>query len=129
MGYKVFYDIESLSSGKFNAKLLEVIDECNDVLVILPPNSLERCVNEDDWLRLEVAYAIRQGKNIIPIMMKGFEWGKNIPEDIKELKEMIDSDIESVGGVEGFNNYYCANECITSWIDRVLDIVERMNEK
>ena len=27
MGYKVFYDIESLSSGKFNAKLLEVIDE------------------------------------------------------------------------------------------------------
>ena len=86
LGYKVFYDIESLSSGKFNAKLLEVIDECNDVLVILPPNSLERCVNEDDWLRLEVAYAIRQGKNIIPIMMKGFEWGKNIPEDIKELK-------------------------------------------
>ena len=62
LGYKVFYDIESLSSGKFNAKLLEVIDECNDVLVILPPNSLERCVNEDDWLRLEVAYAIRQGK-------------------------------------------------------------------
>lgn len=53
----------------------------------------------------------------------------SIEKDIKELKEMIDSDIESVGGVEGFNNYYCANECITSWIDRVLDIVERMNEK
>lgn len=53
----------------------------------------------------------------------------SIEEDIKELKEMIDSDIESVGGVEGFNNYCCANECITSWIDRVLDIVERMNEK
>ena len=53
----------------------------------------------------------------------------SIEEDIKELKEMIDSDIESVGGVEGFNNYHCANECITSWIDRVLDIVERMNEK
>lgn len=30
----------------------------------------------------------------------------SIEEDIKELKEMIDSDIESVGGVEGFNNYY-----------------------
>lgn len=55
--------------------------------------------------------------------------GNSIEEDIKELKEMIDSDIESVGGVEGFNNYCCANECITSWIDRVLDIVERMNEK
>ena len=53
----------------------------------------------------------------------------SIEEDIKELKGMIDSDIESAGGVEGFNNYYCANECITSWIDRVLDIAERMNEK
>lgn len=60
-------------------------------------------------------------KDYIPVSL--------VEEMIKELKEMIDSDIESVGGVEGFNNYYCANECITSWIDRVLDIVERMNEK
>lgn len=52
----------------------------------------------------------------------------SIEEDMTELREMIDSDIKSVGGVEGFNNYYCANECITSWIDRVLDIIERMNK-
>ena len=49
-------------------------------------------------------------------------------EEIKELKEMIDSDIESVGGVEGFNNYCAAHEVITSWIDRILNIVERMEE-
>lgn len=46
-------------------------------------------------------------------------------DKIKELREMIDSDIESVGGVEEFNNYYCANETITSWIDRILDILEK----
>ena len=86
LGYKVFYDIESLSAGKFNQRLLEVIDECNDVLVILPPNSLDRCINEEDWLRLEVSHAINQGKNIIPIMMNGFEWNDNIPEEMKELK-------------------------------------------
>ncbi len=50
-------------------------------------------------------------------------------EEIKELKEMIDSDIESVGGIEGFNNYCAAHEVITSWIDRILNIVERMSEK
>ena len=50
-------------------------------------------------------------------------------EEINELKEMINSDIESVGGVEGFNNYCAAHEVITSWIDRILDIIERMNEK
>ena len=49
-------------------------------------------------------------------------------EEIKELKEMINGDIESVGGVEGFNNYCAAHEVITSWIDRILNIIERMEE-
>lgn len=52
-----------------------------------------------------------------------------IKEEIQELREMIDSDIESVGGVEGFNNYCVAHEVITSWIDRILNIIERMEEK
>ena len=52
-----------------------------------------------------------------------------LKDEIKELKEMIDSDIESVGGVEEFNNYCCAHECITSWIDRILDIIEKLEEK
>lgn len=50
-------------------------------------------------------------------------------EQIKELREMIDRDIEGVGGVEGFNNYCCANEVITNWIDRILDILEEMESK
>lgn len=53
----------------------------------------------------------------------------SIEEDITELREMIDSDIETVGGVENFNQYCCSVEVITSWIDRVLDIVERINKK
>lgn len=44
-------------------------------------------------------------------------------EEIKELREKIDNDIESVGGVEEFNNYSYANEYITSWIDSILDIL------
>ena len=42
-GYRVFLDIESLRSGKFNEKLLEVISQCRDLVVILPPGALERC--------------------------------------------------------------------------------------
>lgn len=53
----------------------------------------------------------------------------SIEEDIAELREMIDSDIEAVGGVENFNQYYYSVEVITSWICRVLDIVERINKK
>ena len=53
----------------------------------------------------------------------------SIEEDITQLREMINSDIESVGGLENFNQYCCSAEVITSWIDRVLDIIERVNEK
>ena len=53
----------------------------------------------------------------------------SIEEDITKLREMIDSDIEAAGGVENFNQYCCSAEVITSWIDRVLDIVEKINEK
>ena len=49
-GYRVFLDIESLNAGKFNEKLLEVIEECKDIVVVLPPNGLDRCNNEGDWL-------------------------------------------------------------------------------
>ena len=50
-------------------------------------------------------------------------------EEINKLKEMIDSDIERIGGIENFNNYCAAHEVITSWIDRILDIIGRLEDK
>lgn len=85
LGYTVFYDVESLRSGKFNDKLLDVIDECNDVLVVLPQHALDRCINPDDWVRKELAQSLKANKNIVPIMMRNFEWPPNLPDDLKEL--------------------------------------------
>jgi hypothetical protein len=69
LGYSVFLDVESLRSGNFNEQLNSLIEKCKDFIVILPENALDRCVNEDDWLRLEVQHAIKHKKNIIPIML------------------------------------------------------------
>lgn len=85
LGYTVFYDVESLRSGKFNNKLLDIIDECNDVLVVLPQHALDRCINPDDWVRKELAQSLKANKNIVPIMMRNFEWPLNLPDDLKEL--------------------------------------------
>ena len=60
MGYRVFFDVESLRSGYFNTKLYSVIDECRDFLLILSPGALDRCANPDDWVRLEVERALAQ---------------------------------------------------------------------
>lgn len=85
LGYRVFIDVEALNSGKFNEQLLTVIKNCTDFIVVLPPNALDRCENRDDWVRREVMCAIENKKNIIPIMLAGFEWPATMPEGMEEL--------------------------------------------
>ena len=81
-GYRVFFDLESMRSGKFNEQLYQVIEQCKDFVLVLPPDSLDRCHNEDDWVRLEILEAIRTGKNIIPVLLTGFKWPETMPKGL-----------------------------------------------
>jgi RNA polymerase subunit RPABC4/transcription elongation factor Spt4 len=85
-GYNVFLDIENLNSGSFNNKLLNVIDNCKDFLLICSENSLDRCNNDGDWVRLEIAYALQKNKNIIPVMLRGFAFPDTLPADIEAIR-------------------------------------------
>ena len=71
--YNVFFDHESLSSGRFDTKLLDIISECNDVIVILSKGCLERCRNEGDWFMSEIRCALENNKNIVLLMTEDFE--------------------------------------------------------
>ena len=82
MGYSVFYDIESMRSGAFNNQIYSAIDQCEDVLLVLPPNGLDRCADEGDWVRKEIEYALNSGKNIIPLLMNGFQFPNDMPTSI-----------------------------------------------
>ena len=84
-GYSVFYDIESMRSGRFNEQLYEKIEESDDFLLILTPDCLDRCKNSDDWVRKEIEYAVKLNKNIIPIVTREFELPENLPETMKDL--------------------------------------------
>lgn len=85
--YSVFLDTESLRSGKFNEQLLQVIDQCSDVIILLSPHSLDRSLkNADDWVRREIAYALQKNKNIIPVFLEDFELPDQLPYEISELK-------------------------------------------
>ena len=85
-GCRVFFDTDSLRSGDFNTELLRVIDECKDFILILMPGSLDRCVNEDDWVRQELAQALASGKNVIPILGAGFSFPEELPEEIDAVR-------------------------------------------
>lgn len=84
--YTVFQDLESLRSGNFNTALYDVIEDCQDFILILSPGALDRCVNPGDWVKNEIVHALKHGKNIIPIMMRGFEWPETLPPELEDLR-------------------------------------------
>lgn len=85
VGLNPFFDLEELRSGQFNVKLYKAIEDSANFLLVLPPNSLDRCINKDDWLRLEIEHAIEKDKNIVPLMMNGFSWPASIPTSMDKL--------------------------------------------
>lgn len=85
VGLNPFFDLEELRSGQFNEKLYKAIDDSVNFLLVLPPNSLDRCKNDGDWLRLEIEHAMEKEKNIIPVMMSGFDWPEELPTSMSKL--------------------------------------------
>lgn len=85
VGLNPFFDLEELRSGQFNVKLYKAIEDSANFLLVLPPKSLDRCTAEDDWLRLEIEHAVEKDKNIIPLMMSGFEWPSDLPPSMEKL--------------------------------------------
>ena len=81
-----FLDLEELRSGPFNEKLYDAIEKCENFIIVLPPNALDRCVNEDDWVRLEIEHALEHKKNIIPLFINGFEFPEDLPPSIRALR-------------------------------------------
>ena len=87
-GYQVFYDIETLKSGAFDTKLYQKIEECDDFLLILPPQALDRCIYDEDWVRCELRHALKQKKNIIPVLMRNFVFPPQLPDDIQAVSKI-----------------------------------------
>ena len=80
--YSVFLDFDELKDGKFDERILEAIAEAPVFLFILSSHSLDRCVNEDDWVRKEIEHAYSLGKHIIPVNKDG-DFG-HLPEGLPE---------------------------------------------
>ena len=84
-GFRVFIDTDEMHSGKFDKQLYSRIENCKDFLLILCPEALDRCHDENDWVRNEILHAIKCKKNIIPMLFQGFEWPGKMPEGMQDL--------------------------------------------
>lgn len=74
-GYDVFFDYQSTDSGDFEKIILDNIRARAHFIVVLTPSALDRCKEPDDWLRREIETAIDEKRNIVPLMMEGFDFG------------------------------------------------------
>lgn len=102
-GYKVSFDIDTLRSGNFDVQLLTRIEQCKDFILIVDAHAFDRTLDPSfdpskDWLRCELAHALKHNKNIIPVFLAGVS---GFPEDLP-------ADVVGVVKKNGpeYNKYY-----------------------
>ena len=82
-GYKVFLDVEELQSGDFNKSITEALDSSKVFLPILTPAYFSRFANQEDLVRVEMEYAIKNNKQIVPVVIdREFQ---DFPEDCPQF--------------------------------------------
>lgn len=91
-GFSVFFDYDSLRDGLFDRKIFQSIDGCRVFVAFYSAGSLDRCVEDEDWVRAELEYARRKGKKIVPVAssetLAGWRWPENLPESLGFLRNI-----------------------------------------
>ena len=90
-GYDVFFDFTGIPSGDFEHAILGNIRERAHFLILLTPSALARVDRPGDWLRREIEYAMEQRRNIVPLLLEGFDFatpsiGRHLTGTLSALK-------------------------------------------
>lgn len=89
-GYSVSFDIDTLREGDFDKALLARIEQCVDFVLIVDKHCFDKTLDdnvkpEQDWLRTELAYALKLKKNVIPVLLANAKFRDGLPDDIKDV--------------------------------------------
>ncbi|MBX7206758.1 MAG: toll/interleukin-1 receptor domain-containing protein [Verrucomicrobiaceae bacterium] len=99
-GYDVFLDVDRLDAGKWAAQILTQVPLRSHFLLLLTPGSLDRCAQEDDWVRKELLAAIHSGRNIVPVREESVnldELNTCCPECVKALFDYQIATVQHAG--------------------------------
>lgn len=87
--YEISFDVENIYSGELPDILYKRIDECTDFIIFVAKDTFDRTLNslddKDDWVRIELAYALKCNKNVIPIKVRIDDFPRNLPPDIAQI--------------------------------------------
>lgn len=102
-GYDAFFDFQSINSGDFSRVILENIKARAHFLLLLTPSALERCNDPNDWLRREIETALETKRNIVPLMLDGFDFGS--PTTSKQLVGKL-AFLKNYNGLRIYSEYF-----------------------
>jgi CHASE2 domain-containing sensor protein len=87
-GLRVFLDVEDLGAGRFDSALQQRIEQTPNFIVVLAPGSLERCAAPEDVFRQEIAHALKTARNVVPVLLPGFEFpaADRLPAELQDLR-------------------------------------------
>lgn len=114
-----FLDLEELRSGEFNRKLYEAIGNSKNFILILSPGALDRCVNEDDWVRKEILAAVELKRNIVPVLGENFEWPRSLYSKFPE----------EICALEHFSGVNTSKDYLNAMIDRLISFMRDIKPK
>jgi formylglycine-generating enzyme required for sulfatase activity len=91
-GYSVFFDLEEMRRSNFDEQIYDNIHFAKDFFVILEESSLNSCLSDiyqNDWFCREIAFALKENKNIIPVLLDGYKMPseESLPPELKELSK------------------------------------------
>ena len=104
-GYDVFFDYQSIDSGNFEKVITENIKYRAHFVVVLSASALERCNEPGDWLRREIEMAIEEKRNIVPVMMEGFDFDSLLTT--RALKGKL-AELKNYNGLGIYSEYFFA---------------------
>lgn len=110
----VFLDVDNIPAGEtFETYILTHIAESDIFLILLAEGVFDRIHDENDWVRREIAHALKnKNVHIVPVLVDGFKMpeAESLPDDIRKLTErnaalliheMFDASIEKI--IDGIN--------------------------
>ena len=90
-GYDVFLVVDCVDAGQWADQIITQVPKRAHFLLLLTPGALDRCANEDDWVRRELLSAVQHRRNIVPVC-----------EESVDLKALRTACPECMNGLFGF---------------------------
>lgn len=94
-GYHVFFDYDSVRNGEFDERIFSAIDEAPIFILMLSKGALDNCISEKDWVRIEIEYAIRKRRRIVPVSaaVKSWRFPADLPKSLQHITRIQISEI------------------------------------